>query len=93
MKHDTAFSFKKGFPEKMCQILPTGRDLGDSSLPIPGISKVRVRKPTGTRLNRVRGPKILGEYEAIPVPVTGICKPGNTREYPGNWQKGNTSSS
>ena len=27
------------------------------------------------------------------VRVTGISKPGNTRECPGNWHKGNTSSS
>ena len=47
------------------------------------------RKPTGTR---VPGAQILGEYEVLLVPVTGISKPGNTHEYPGNWQKGNTSS-
>ena len=26
------------------------------------------------------------------VPMTGISKPGSTREYPGNWLKGSTSS-
>ena len=46
------------------------------------------RKVTGTR---VPGAQLLGKYEVLLVPVTGISKPGNTREYPGNWQKGNTS--
>ena len=44
------------------------------------------RKVTGTR---VPGAQLLGKYEVLLVPVTGISKPGNTREYPGNWQKGN----
>jgi len=43
---------------------------------------------TGTRLPEAQ---ILGEYEVLLVPVTGISKAGNTREYPGHWQKGNTS--
>ena len=30
----------------------------------------------------------LVKYEVLLVPVTGISKPGNTREYPGNWQRG-----
>ena len=38
-------------------------------------------KPTGTR---VPGAPILGDYEVLIVPVTGISKPGNTR-YPGTY--------
>ena len=33
----------------------------------------------------VPGAQILGEFEVLLVPVTGISKPGNTSEYPGNW--------
>ena len=44
------------------------------------------RKLTGTR---VPGAQILGNYEVLLVPVTGISRTGNTREYPGNCQKGN----
>ena len=47
---------------------------------MPGIFNVSQRVP---------GPEILGKYEVLLVPVTGISKPGNTREYPGNWQQGN----
>ena len=36
-------------------------------------------KSTGTPSTRVPAPKILGEYEVLPVPVTGVRKPGNTR--------------
>ena len=42
-------------------------------------------------LTRVPGPLILGEYEVFLVPTTGNSKPGNTREYSGNWRKVNTS--
>ena len=45
---------------------------------------------TSTR-NRVTGAQVLGECELLLVSVTGISKPGNTREYPGNLQKGDTS--
>ena len=41
-------------------------------------------KLTGTRVSRAQ---ILGKYEVLLVPVTGISMPGNTRECPGNWQK------
>ena len=40
---------------------------------------------TGTRLNRVPGAQVLDDCEVLLVPVTGIGKPDNTREYPGNW--------
>ena len=40
------------------------------------------RKLTSTR---VPGAQTLGKYEMLLVPVTGISKPGNTRECPGNW--------
>ena len=65
---------------------------------IPGYSRVFAgilggypvtRFTAATRL--IPGAQILGKHEVIPVPVTGISKPGNTREYPDNWQKGNTS--
>ena len=46
------------------------------------------RKPTGTRVPEAQ---ILGEYELLLVPVTGIIKSGNTREYPSNWHKGSPS--
>ena len=54
------------------------------------------RKLTGTWVpgypgTQGPGDQILGKYEVLLVPVTGISKPGNTREYPGNWEKGNTS--
>ena len=44
----------------------------------------------GILLNRVPGypgtrSQILGEYEALVVPVTGISKPGNTRECPAGY--------
>ena len=48
-----------------------------------------VQKP-GTR---VPGAQIPGEYEVLPVPVTGINNTGTTREYLEKWQKGKTSSS
>ena len=57
------------------EILPGERDLGDDKLTCPGFQ----RKLTSTRA------QILGEYEVLLVLVTGISKPGNTREYPGNW--------
>ena len=41
---------------------------------------------TATRI--VPGAQILGENQVSPMPVTGMTKPGNTREYPGIWQKG-----
>ena len=52
------------------------------------------RKLTGTWVpgypgTQGPGDQILGKYEVLLVPVTGISKPGNSREYPGNWQKGN----
>ena len=31
--------------------------------------------------------KILDDYEVLLVPATGISKPGNAGEYPGNWQQ------
>ena len=55
---------------------------------IPGYSRVftaNLGGYPGTRLTA--GAQILGEYEVLLVPVTGISKPGNTREYPGNWQR------
>ena len=45
-------------------------------------------KSTGKPCTRVPGARLLGEYEVLLAPVTGIDKPGNTREYPGNRQKG-----
>ena len=66
------------FLENMYEILPRGRDLGDDKLPCPGFPIIL----TGTR---VPGAQILGKYEVLLVPVTSTSKPGNTREYPGNW--------
>ena len=48
-------------------------------------------KLTGTRVLGYLGPKVVGEYKAFLLPVTGSSEPGNTRAYPGNWQKSNTS--
>ena len=76
------FRFEKGFVENIYETLPRGRDSGDDIRCHPWSFQ---RKPTGTR-----GPNTR-EYGVLLVLVTGISKPGNTREYPGNWQKGNTS--
>ena len=50
----------------------------------------------GTRLQSGIYPGTLGpntrcEYEVLPIPVPGISKPGNAREYPDNSRKGKTS--
>ena len=37
---------------------------------------------------QVAGAQILVEYDVLLSPVTGISRPGITREYSGNWQKG-----
>ena len=57
---------------------------------VPGYSFKEVNRVPGYPGTPVRGPQILGEYKALLVPVTSICKPGSTYEYPGNWQKRNT---
>ena len=78
-------------------MLPRGHVLEVIKVAISGVPKVNQRVPgyPGTRLNRVPEypgaqvpvPPILGEYQVLLVSVTGISKPGNTRECPDNWQK------
>ena len=62
-----------------------------SGYPFNGGYSFNTRVPVQQPGTRVPGTHILDEYEVLPVPVTGISKPGNTGEYPGKWRKGNTS--
>ena len=55
---------------------------------VKGYPGTRVFIQTGYPITRgYPGPQIFGEYEVLLVPVTGSSKPGNTREYLGNWQR------
>ena len=72
----------KGYLEILCEILPKGRDLGDDKLPAPRFLVENIGYPT-----RVPGDRTPGGYEVFLVAVTGIGRPGNTREHP-NLEKG-----
>ena len=56
---------------------------------ISGIISCHPRSFEGTPTG-AQGPNTRQEYKMLLVPVTGISKPGNSREYPGPWQKGRT---
>ena len=69
------FYDEKVFLETRYEIRPRGHGLGMISCHPRNFES----EETGTRVPEAQ------------ILVTGISKPGNPREYPGNWQKGNTS--